>query len=148
MSAPINHHRLRAGIAHALEQLLLNSPHTAIAEKIGVAGTTISRRGDDLQNWPASDLLLLATTNDQLCQALLRYLQGDRPQRGSSFALVGDLHALLAELGQLLIDASEALRDGRVTREEGMRLRGIVRGVVVRLGQVEADLVALIESVP
>jgi hypothetical protein len=131
---------LRARIAAALAEFLLAHAATTIGEQIGHAGTTVTRRGEDLAQWPTSDLLLLAIKSPGLTEAIIRYLRGDLPVRGQAVALVGDLHGLLGQCGRLLCEAAEILRDGKVDADEAKRLRGIIRVIRDSLEMVEADL--------
>jgi hypothetical protein len=143
MTASSGHPALRAGIAQALSHALAEHSQRYLGELLGIAGSTISRRAEDLHLWPSVDLLSLAVHHQELADAVVRYLRGDQAPMGEAVALVGDLHALLAECGRLLSEAAEVLADGRVTRDEAIRLAKIIQAVQTRLLTVSGDLQTL-----
>lgn len=142
MSARSGHPRLLARIAASLGELLAEYSQAYHGEMLGVAATTIGRRGDELSQWPASDLLILAAAHPVLAEAIVTYCKGESKQ-GEAVSLVGDLHQLLGQCGRLLTEASEILRDGKVTPDEAKRLRGIIRVIRDMLTCVESDLEAV-----
>lgn len=111
-----------SGISTALAQVLAADPQTVTAELCGCSQPAVSRRSDELHQWPASDLLRLALHRPSLADAIVRVLRG-RFVMGDAGAVVS---AVLAEgkAGHQVDSAiMDSLSDGRVDRSEAARIR-------------------------
>lgn len=111
-----------ASIATALGQVLAADPQTVTADICGCSQPAVSRRGDDLAQWPAADLLRLALHRPPLADAIMRALRGQRAQADPALAVA----AVVAEVrSDGLVDnlLVESLTDGRVDRAEAARIR-------------------------
>lgn len=140
MSASPGHPSLRACIAATLSDVLAENTHRGLADDLGVSGSTIPRRGDDLTMWPATDLLKLAVMFPALGEAVQIYLTGDAQPKGEAVAVVGDLHQSLTDCAALIGQTSAALSDGVVTIAEAKTLRGTIDTMMVHLNQLHRDL--------
>jgi len=144
MSAAPGHPILRARVARALAALLAERAHTALGESLGCAGTTVSRRGDDLHAWPADDLLALAAQDQALGEAVVELLTGETPgPAGSSVRAVPHLLGELAWVGEWTQATAAALADGRITPAEARALQALLRAHRPHLAQLDADLTAI-----
>lgn len=122
MSASGPSSSILASIATALGQVLAADPQTVTAEICGCSQPAVSRRGDDLAQWPAADLLRLALHRPPLADAITRALRGQRVQADPALAVA----AVVAEVrsdGQVDNLLVESLTDGRVDRPEAARIR-------------------------
>lgn len=72
MSAPLRSGSVLHCISVALSHVLAQDSQVVIAEIIGVSPSTISRRGDDLNQWPFPDLMRLALHRHELLEAMER----------------------------------------------------------------------------
>jgi hypothetical protein len=144
MSAAPGGPMLRARIAHELGELLDTVPLRQLGARLGCAGTTVARRGADLEQWPARDLIELAATCPDLANAIVCCLrppvraETGRPTRATS--------ALLAEMredGELITAISAALADGRISPAEAKDIAGRLRARRDHVGRLLLDLDAL-----
>lgn len=122
MSASGPSSSILASIATALGQVLAADPQTVTADICGCSQPAVSRRGDDLAQWPAADLLRLALHRPPLADAIVRALRGQRVQADPALAVA----AVVAEVksdGQVDNLLVESLTDGRVDRSEAARIR-------------------------
>lgn len=67
-----------SGISTALPQVLAADLQTVTAEQCGCSQPAVSRRGDELHQWPASDLLRLALHRPALVDAITHALMESR----------------------------------------------------------------------
>ena len=139
MSAPSGHPALRTRIAEALEALLSAESARSIAERMGRAPSTITRRGHDLREWPAEELLMLAAGDTGLGDAVRTYVAGEE-QSGDARRVDDDLMEMLGSLGTTITQASEALRDRHCDLAEARRLLPIMRNAAALIACVELDL--------
>lgn len=126
MNAGPGHPILRAAVASALSQLLARTSAAEAGRWLGVADTTITRRGDDLRTWPADDLLRLGGHDADLALALSRCGSG---VESASAEPMRAIPALLSEIesgGELTREIAAVLRDGRVKPAEARRLRKLI----------------------
>jgi hypothetical protein len=145
MNAAAGHPALRARISDALEVLLGGLSSRAVGDLLGIASTTVLRRGADLREWPADELLHLTRRDDALRSALLVYLTGDR-ESGDARHVDEALVESLAALGGLISQTAEALKgDRHCSQAEARRLLPAAREAQLLLGTVIADLVAKLE---
>lgn len=122
MSASVHPSSILASIATALGQVLAADPQTVTAEICGCSQPAVSRRGDDLAQWPAADLLRLALNRPPLADAIVRALRGQRVHADPAMAIA----AVVAEVrldGVVDNIQVESLSDGRVDRSEAARIR-------------------------
>jgi hypothetical protein len=126
MNAGPGHPSLRADVAVALAALLVRVPHTEIGRWLGVAGTTITRRGEDLRSWPSDDLLRLAAHSADVATALYLCGSGIETDTPEPVRVVGELLAQVEAGGELMREIAAALRDNRVNAAEARRLRQLI----------------------
>jgi len=143
VSAGPGHPSLRAAVALALAELLGRVPHAEVGRWLGVAGTTITRRGDDLHGWPADDVLRLAAHDDDLALALSRCGTGVASEQPQPVRAVGELLAEIESGGELAREIGATLRDGRVRPDEARRLRRLIQGRQRTEASLLADLRAI-----
>lgn len=118
------HPALRAHLSERIANLLLDKSAREIGRWIGRKGETGTARGDDVDAWPLSDLLILAKNSQAVADALRAYVCGEAVEQGEAVAAVG---ALMAEIGQgaaITASAAAALADGRITPAEAAHLAG------------------------
>jgi hypothetical protein len=140
MNAKSGHHSLRARIANELDKYLSDVSHTEVGNRLGRAATTITRRGCDLRDWPAEELLHLAVHVDAIGDAVLTYLNGEKVS-GEPSQVDDDLIESLSTLGVLITTASESLRgDRHVSLAEATRLLPIVQQAQGLMAQAAKDL--------
>ncbi len=125
MNATPGHPVLRTRIAHALADFLDSNSASHVAGLLGVATSTIIRRGNDLSIWPFADLLQLAAGCQALAIAITSYLQGD-VRSGDGIRLQGDLIAEISADASVNSRIAEALTDGRVTKQEAILVRDAI----------------------
>jgi hypothetical protein len=134
---------LRARIAESLENLLAGKSglnHTDIGNSLGRASTTITRRGSDLRDWPAEELLHLAVKHDEIGQAVQVYLTGEKIE-GQPSQVDDDLIESLATLGVLITRISESMRgDRHASLTEAVSLLPIVQQAQGLMAQAAKDL--------
>lgn len=125
VSASPGQSSILSGISTALAQVLAADPQTVTADLCGCSQPAVSRRGDELHQWPASDLLRLALHRPPLADAIVRALRGRR--------LIGDpsvaVSAVLVEnKAGHQVDAAlmESLSDGRIDAAESRRIRSAI----------------------
>lgn len=139
MSAKTCLSALRARIAEALESYLQLNSHREIGDRLGRAGTTVSRRGSDLREWPADELLHLASRDHLIAESIKNYL--DRKEEIADERQVDrDLMATLPSVGQLLQQIGLALSDQHVDLNEARRLLPIVQQAQTVLAKSATDL--------
>jgi predicted transcriptional regulator len=143
MSAAPGHPSLRAGIAAALSDVLSDHSQRAIGDELGINGTTVGRRGDDLTAWTVTDFLKLAVTHPELSAAVQTYLTGDEQPQGEAVAVVGDLHQALSDCARLISQTSDALSDGIVTTTESKALCVTIDTMMAHLNRLHRDLTAV-----
>lgn len=132
-------HVLRQRIAEELGEVLQVESHRAIGAELGVAGTTIDRRGAELPTWPATDLLALAVSREHLRQAVLAYLVGDQPEADPMRAETSARQAaqgMCSEAARLLA----LLDDGRISPSEAGEAIAEVDLLLARLQRLRGDL--------
>ena len=135
---------LRARIAHELGELLETVPLRQLGARLGIAGTTVARRGADLEQWPARDLIELAATHPPLALALVACMRGeDRPETGRPTRAISALLAEMREDGELVATISAALADGRISPAEARDIAGRLRARRDHVDRLLLDLDAL-----
>lgn len=139
MSVPIGHPSLRARISEALELHLLNTSAREIGAKLGHAGTTISRRGGDLRQWPADELLHLAAKVPEIGESVREYLTGETIS-GNAGHVDQAIVEGLAALGHTIATMAEAMSDRHVDTREAARLLPLVQQAQAQLAQAAKDL--------
>jgi hypothetical protein len=143
MNAGPGHPALRAEVAVALTALLARVPHTEVGRCLGVAGTTITRRGEDLRSWPADDLLRLAAHDADLALALSRCGTGVEAEEPQPVRAVASLLDEVEAGGELTREIASVLRDGRVTVAEAKTLRLLLTARQRAEHQLLRDLAAI-----
>jgi hypothetical protein len=113
---------LRAGIAQALAIAIDDLGASEVARLVGVDRSTPARRGSDLHQWPASDLLSFACAHDDLRAAIVAYMIGDDLQRGDSMRVVPEILESIRVGSLITAHSAEVIRDGRLTQKEAARL--------------------------
>lgn len=139
MSATAGHPALRQRISEALEAHLLDNSAREVGARLGRAGTTISRRGPDLREWPAEEFLHLAAKVPEIGQATREYLDGEAVV-GDATRVDGDLMVSLASIGVTITQAAEAMADRHCDLNEARRLLPIVQQTQALLAQAAKDL--------
>jgi hypothetical protein len=130
-------------VASALAHLLARTSAAEAGRWLGVADTTITRRGDDLRTWPADDLLRLSGHDADLAQALARCGSGVEAEQPEP---VRAIPALLAEIesgGELTREIAAVLRDNRVSSTEARRLRKLIEARHAEEHTLLVDLAAI-----
>lgn len=137
---------LRARVAEALTDLLTRASHRALAMRLGIAGTTVDRRGSDIQQWPAGDLLSLAAEDAELRAAVIAWMNGTPALRiaGEALSAASDATSSMCEAGGLIQELAADLNDGRIDRAEARRAIEKIDGVTASLGRLRADCSALL----
>jgi hypothetical protein len=149
MSAGPGHPSLRQGVAQALADLLVRVAHSEVGRWLGVAQTTISRRGEDLRAWPADDLLRLCAHDAPLAEALVRCgTGGPEWQQAEPVRAVSELLAEVEAGGGLAAEIARTLTDGKIRPAEAKALRLRVeqrqraeRALLIDLRAIEAGQV-------
>lgn len=119
---PPGHPALRARLAEALGSLLLDHSAREVGRWIGRKGDTVADRGDDVDAWPLSELLLVSQHSDEIADALRVYVVGEEIERGEAIAAPAALVAEIAAGARIAQAAAAALGDGRVTKDEANAL--------------------------
>lgn len=133
----------RARIERELGEVLLNHTNNQLGEQLGHAGTTIARRGTEVHNWPADELLALASEHGDLGRAVVALVHGDAEQRGNGVRAVPELFQQLQASGGFVTAAAAALADGRISRSEAIELRQLLRANREAMDQLDRDLYAI-----
>lgn len=142
MSFPPARGSLRLRVVEALQGYLGNNSARGVGKVIGVAGTTVSARGCDLQAWPAADLLTLAEQDEALGNALVATIRSECTEvHGEAVAIQSELLDELAD--DALVDGTiiEALR-GKPSVEK----RAAVKAQILRRRAHEDKLLADLEA--
>lgn len=126
MSADPGHPALRARIAEALANVLVSEAHEAIGRMLGLAGTTVTRRGDDPRVWGLIDGLDLALQHPPLADALVTYVRGEERTIGEAVRAIGALITELQRHGQVVSAMAGALSDGRIDATEARALLDLI----------------------
>lgn len=128
-------------IADALDALLRERSHRQLGEELGIAGTTVDRRGGEIDNWPLRHGLRLARGDAALRATVLDYLREVEPE-GSAVRAVEHATESMGRAGGLIAGLAEALRDQRVDSVEAAVLRKQVADVQAALKRLDSDLEA------
>ncbi len=113
---------MRLRIAQALEAYIQQHSLRDVANRFGIAPSTISRRDADPRSWPASDLCELAVIDRPLRDAIRDFLYGTDEPEGDAGAAIADLHLLLAADAQVMSVVSMALQGNRILPLEAAAL--------------------------
>lgn len=140
MSAAPGASTLRARIAAALGAYLADHSQTAVGDLLGVAGTTIGRRADDLHAWPADDLLRLAVQSPDIAQAINLYLAGDQRPQGQAVRATSGAMGLVQRMGGLVAEIAGDLAGGRISPTEAQDLRTHLRSLIADAQALDDDL--------
>ncbi len=148
MTATAGHPALRARFAQALAEYLEGHSAAHIADLLGVATSTVTRRENDLTKWPFLDLVQLASGDQSLMNALLLCLRGEI-RNGEGVRIHSDLIAEISAGATVTSRIGEALKDGRVSPQEARSLLDAIHAM--RRHEDEKllpDLLALIGGRP
>lgn len=118
MGAEPGSHALRYRLAQVLERYTESHPQREIAERLGIACSSVCRHGSDLSLWRADQLLALACADDDLRHAVRALLYGEHPHQSMERAAM----AAVRGCGEYMEQAVAALEDGRVDAQEARRL--------------------------
>lgn len=145
MSAKFGNLEMRRRIAASLQSVLDEESHSSLARLLCLgAPSTVSRRGSDLHQWPASHLLDLAWAYPQILDAIVEYLLNQSGERnGSAAAAYGSLVDHMREAAELVAAAATAIEDGRVDRCEAKALRARLRAITNHIKTLDAHLGAI-----
>lgn len=143
MTAGPGHPQLRAAVAVALAALLGRVQHTEVGRWLGLAQTTVSRRGEDLRNWPADDVLRLAAHDDDMALAVSRCGTGVEDDAPEPVRAIGELLAEVESGAELTREIARTLRDGRVRPGEAQALRRLIIARQRAESKLLSDLAAI-----
>lgn len=135
---------VRARAEAALQRTLAACSASSLGRVCGRPHTTICRRGDDLAQWPAGDLLALAEQYEPLRHGLRAALSDDAST--GRLGAEADAHAAVIAAADLISGATAALADGRIDQAEALRLQISIGLVTARLAQLDADLRSRLEA--
>ena len=150
MSAHLRSGSVLHCISVALSHVLAQDSQVVIAEIIGVSPSTISRRGDDLSQWPFPDLMRLSLHRHELLEAICRVAK-NTPDLGDSARVRSDLLKEIEESGNITNEIAKAMADGRITRREAAQIRQSIQkrrdiednSILRTLAAIEASEVSL-----
>jgi hypothetical protein len=114
-----------SGISTTLGQVLGADAQEVTAMICGCSQSAVSRRADDLHQWPVDDLIKLAMRRPPLAEAIIRALRVGRIQGDAAVAV----QAVLVEgkAGHLVDDVlMGSLADGRVDASEAGKIRDAI----------------------
>lgn len=137
----------RARICSALEHYLAEKSQAEIASILGVAATTVGRRGPEISMWPAPDLLALAIEDTAIADALRAFLDGEEEPTGEAIRVHGELVQEIADSSQLHIKIANAIGDGRVTPAEARELLAALEQRANHEAVLRRDLMALMNRI-
>lgn len=115
MSAPAGHPLLRARLAEALDAYLSTHTFAEVGSLLGIERSTVRRRGCDLRDWPADELLILAAQDLGIREALRICATGEQVEPGQPIAVIGDLVEEIADNANINRAIAEAMRDGKIS---------------------------------
>jgi hypothetical protein len=144
-AAPQTAAAARSILARALAETLADHSHRSLGDVLGVAGTTIDRRGADLHAWPLSEAVDLAWHDSTLREAF-RAVFVEAPASGSALAAPSDLRDLCAEAAGSIQAVLLALKDGRIIAAEATHILNRVCSMERSIRKAKADLKALLEA--
>ena len=127
-------------VAEALDAILRDASQTEIARGLGVAVSTVGRRGADLSGWPANDLLHLAAADADLRAAVVAAIGGWDERPGDAVAAPAHALEIVGSLGETLAAISRALRDGKITAQEARTLDARLKSLAEPISALRADL--------
>lgn len=126
MSAPLRSGSVLHCISVTLSHVLAQDSQVVIAEIIGVSPSTISRRGDDLNQWPFPDLMRLSLHRHELLEAICRVAK-NLPDLGDPNRVRSDLLIEIEESGNITNKIAKAMADGRISRREAASIRQAIQ---------------------
>lgn len=141
MTAEKGHPKLRARIADALADYLLDTRPKHVAEIIGRHDTTVARRDPELNQWPTDELLALALENEALAKAMIMYLVGEAAD-GSAPQLIPSLFEGIGQLAETIRSANAALSDGKVSDDEREELINQLGTLATTVNQIIKNIYA------
>ena len=119
-------------IAGALLQVLADLPQRQVAAMVGCDHTTVGRRGPDLHQWPASDLIGLALAIPALRREIQAAIDPSLAQADRLLA-EGEARAAVGEMGQVIAQAMARLGDGRLDDRERQATAADLRALAEQL---------------
>ncbi len=134
---------LRARIAQALGDIIADEGTRSVGERVGCSSSTVSRRGDSLEQWPSRDLLDLAASAPRLAAAISAFLGGYQVDIPRPLRAMAELSAELATLGRTTTAIAEAMSDGAITPAEAAGIATQIRASHDQEQQLLRDLDAL-----
>lgn len=140
---PAGHPSLRTRLAEALAVVLNKHAPVDLARQLGVAPTTITRRGDDPRAW-FGDGLDLASAHPPLAEAVRAFIDGDIGVRGEAVKAVGALVREMREDGEMVAAIARTLEDGRVSKDEA---RWILDLIQARRKEEDNDLIPSLRAI-
>ena len=143
MSAQLADYRLRERISKVLADIVLDNPASVLADITRVNKTTIPRRGDDLNLWPSDHLMAVADHFPELAEAIVARLRPHEQEPPQATRVVRELFGSLEWTGEFVSNASQALSDGRIDRDEAKALRNQLREARIGFEQLDRDLAAI-----
>lgn len=144
MSGAPGHPLLRRRIAAALGEYVAELGTRGVGELLGHSSSTISRRGIDLAQWPAAELLELAAMHPPLSQSLCVYLTGDQGEAEPQAArVVREVQQTITSAGELIATSSRSLADGRIDQGEARE----IRTAIVTMGGQLRDLMHHLDAI-
>lgn len=138
------HPALRARLAEAIGSLLIDNSARKIGEWIGRKGETVTARGDDVDAWPLSELVILAGHSMSVGDDLRAYICGETVIRGEAVAAVGALVDEIANGARVAILAASALSDGKISRDEA---HGLLESIDARRRAEDKTLIPSLRAV-
>jgi hypothetical protein len=143
MSALRHRSAQRARCERELQGVLDAHSAVELGNRLGHAGQTITRRGCEIRNWPADELMDLASDNVDLRTAVIDLLNDQFEAPGQAHRVVPELFQFLNQHGEDVAELSKALADGLIDAREAriIRKRRAERRIFEE--QLDRDLLAI-----
>jgi hypothetical protein len=133
------------GVSNALAQVLAADSQTVTAELCGCSQPSVCRRGDDLHQWPASDIMRLAIHRPALAESIRRALNAI-PDRGDATLTIPELIREIEEQNANTFEIAKAISDGVVSKREAFLVREKLQKMVQNLNDHVFPCLAAIEG--
>lgn len=133
------------GVSTALAQVLASDSQTTTAELCGCSQPSVCRRGDDLHQWPTSDVLRLALHRPALATAIMRALNA-LPVQGDATRSIPELIHEIEEQNAATLEIAKAIADGEISKRKAQIIREKLQRLVQNLNDHVFPCLAAIEG--
>lgn len=144
MSAHVGLPLVLSRAAEAVDAILMQSPQVEIARQVGVAHSTIPRRGSDLSQWPVRDLLVLAAHHQPLRQALASWTRPDL--NGPSLLLEAHCREAVQAMGVQIGTIMARLDDGYLDTREAAATDDELARIQAKIAELRDELAQRIKA--